>query len=84
MITRLVAICLDDRIDEKLFDGVPDVEFHHVAADDDDSIDVAILNDLHCPLKLAFVGDQAAKQLATAYGAISVDNADDLRRFWEI
>lgn len=62
----------------------PGVEVYHVASEDD--IDMALLNDLHSPLKLAFVGGDLAKLLSEAYGDIWIADSptveEDLLRFW--
>ncbi len=62
----------------------PGVEVYHVACEDD--IDMALLEDLHSPLNLAFVGGDLAKLLAEAYGGIWIMDSptveEDLLRFW--
>ena len=54
----------------------------------EDQIDMALLNDLHCPVKLAFVGGELAKRLATAYSGTWIEDTssvnDDLLAFWEV
>ena len=46
----------------------PDVEVYRLDGPDfEDQVDMALLNDLILPLKLAFVGGKTAKRLATAY-----------------
>src|ERR1017187_4404826 len=61
---------------ERLKDG-PDFE---------DQVDMALLNDLILPLKLAFVGGKTAKRLATAYYGTWIEDTpsaiEDLLAFW--
>jgi hypothetical protein len=62
----------------------PDVEVYHVANEDD--IDMALLNDLVVPCKLAFVGGDRAKAFADQYGGTWIQDGPDLeadlQRVW--
>ena len=86
MNTRKIAICcgtsslkgLENRSDVEVYyvDG-PDIELQ---------VDMALLNDLIRPLKLAFVGGDLAKRLATAYYGTWIEDtpsvSEDLLAFW--
>jgi len=62
----------------------PGVEVYHVSSEDD--IDMALLNDLVVPCKLAFVGGDRAKAFADQYGGVWIQGGPDLEadliRFW--
>ena len=65
----------------------PDVEVHRLDGPDfEDQVDMALLNDLIRPLKLAFVGGDLAKRLATAYDGTWIEDTpsaiEDLLVFW--
>jgi hypothetical protein len=64
----------------------PGVEVYHVGSEDD--IDMALLNDLETPLKLAFMGGNAARILAKEYGGVSIADGPsaevDLLRLWDL
>jgi hypothetical protein len=67
----------------------PGVELYLVDCPNiEDQIDTALLNDLHCPVKLAFVGGELAKRLAKAYSGTWIEDTpsvnDDLLAFWEV
>src|ERR1017187_3813856 len=70
---------LKDRLNVEVYrlDG-PDLE---------DQIELALLNDLEAPLKLAYVGGEEAKQFDGQYSGVWVpDGPDveaDLQRLWE-
>jgi hypothetical protein len=86
MSTRNIAICcgasslkgLENRSDVEVYfvDG-PDIEHQ---------VDMALLNDLITPCKLAFVGGDLAKRLATAYYGTWIEDTpsvnEDLLAFW--
>jgi hypothetical protein len=86
MNTRKIAICcgtsslkgLENRSDVEVYyvDG-PDIELQ---------VDMTLLNDLIRPLKLAFVGGDLAKRLATAYYGTWIEHTpsvnEDLLAFW--
>ena len=69
---------LQDRRDVEVYrvDG-PDIELQ---------VDMALLNDMIRPLKLAFVGGDLAKRLATAYDGTWIEDTssaiEDLLAFW--
>ena len=69
---------LQDRRDVEVYrvDG-PDIELQ---------VDMALLNDMIRPLKLAFVGGDLAKRLATAYYGMWIEDTssaiEDLLAFW--
>ena len=64
----------------------PGVEVYHVANDDD--VEMALLNDLITPLKLAFVGGDAPKTFAKEYGGVWIADGPDaegeLLRLWDL
>jgi hypothetical protein len=67
----------------------PDVEVYRLDGPDfEDQVDMALLNDLILPLKLAFVGGKTAKRLATAYYGTWIEDtasvSEDLLAFWGI
>jgi hypothetical protein len=71
---------------EKLKDR-PGIEIYRVDGPDfQDEIEMALLNDLHCPVKLAFVGGDEADAFAKDYGGVWIADAAtvraDLLRFW--
>lgn len=95
--TRFIAMILDVRYDvdfDKLKELNPDwVEIYHIdvhttAAQIEDEIDMALLNDLICPVRLAFVGEDLAKDFAKRYYgtwiADSPNAEEELLKFWEI
>jgi hypothetical protein len=52
---------------------------------DEDEIDLRLLDDLHSPMLLAFIGDEEAKRLADLYGGKWISGSegkDELVRFW--
>jgi hypothetical protein len=61
--------------------ALPGVEVYHVA--NEDEIDMALLNDLHSPCKLAFVGGNLAEHFARLYHGTWIALEADLLRFWE-
>src|ERR1035438_5181114 len=66
-----------------------DVEVYYVDGPDIElQVDMALLNDLILPLKLAFVGGKTAKRLATAYYGTWIEDtpsvSEDLLAFWGI
>jgi hypothetical protein len=71
----------------KGLENLPDVEVYFVDdPDKDNQVDMALLNDLITPCKLAFVGGDLAKRLATAYSETWVEDTpsvnEDLLAFW--
>ena len=64
----------------------PGVEVYHVANEDD--VEMALLNNLETPLKLAFVGGDAARTFAKEYGGVWIadgpDAEGDLLRWWDL
>ena len=68
----------------------PDVEVYrlHPGPDLEDQIEMALLNDLITPLKLAFVGGDDAKQFDGQYGGVWLPDRpnveEDLCRIWEL
>lgn len=65
----------------------PGVEIYRVdGLDLEDQIEMALLNDLIAPLKLALVGGNTAKRLATAYFGTWIEDTpsvnDELLAFW--
>jgi hypothetical protein len=65
----------------------PGVEIYRVDGPDlEDQIEMALLNDLITPLKLAFVGGDTAKHLAEAYFGTWIEDTpsvnDELLAFW--
>jgi hypothetical protein len=68
----------------------PDVEVYRLrpGPDLEDQIDMALLNDLITPLKLAFVGGDEAKTFANEYGGVWIPDGPtveaDVRRFWDL
>jgi len=50
-------------------------------------IDMALLNDLHCPVKVVFVGGDLAEAAAEKYWATWIPNTptatEDVLRFWD-
>ena len=66
----------------------PDVEVYrrHTGPDLEDQIEMALLNDLVLPLKLAFAGCDEAKTFAKEYGGVWIADGPDvegeLLRFW--
>lgn len=87
---RHIAIILEgthvqrDRLQR--YAGVELYDIHR--PDIEDQIDLALLNDLHSPVKLAFVGGVVAKNMASLYGATWIADGptvnDDLLRFWQL
>src|ERR1035437_3563697 len=73
---------------EKL-NELPGIELYLISGPDaEHQIDMALLNDLHCPVKVVFVGGLLAKGLALTYGArwLSDNTAnvdDELLQFWK-
>jgi len=66
----------------------PGVELYVIdGADAEHQIDLALLNDLHCPIKLAFVGGDQAEHFATLYHGtwfrLTPTVEEKLIRFWE-
>jgi len=73
---------------EKLKDR-PGIEIYRVDGPDlENEIEMALLNDLHCPVKLAFLGGDVAKSMANLYGGTWIADGqkvnDDLLRFWQL
>jgi len=65
----------------------PGVEIYRVDGPDlEDQIEMALLTDLITPCKLAFVGGDLAKRLATAYYGTWIEDTpsvnEDLLAFW--
>jgi hypothetical protein len=86
MNTRNIAICCGAS-SLKGLENRSDVEVYYV--DDPDiehQIDMALLNDLETPCKLAFVGGDLAKRFATAYYGTWIENtpsvSEDLLAIW--
>ena len=78
-----------DRPDLERLKDRPDVEVYRLDGPDiEDQIDMALLNDLVTPLKLAFVGGDLAKRLATAYYGTWIEDTpsvhEDLLAFWDL
>ena len=77
-----------DRRDLERLKDRPDVEVYRLqpGLDLEDQIELAFLNDLIRPLKLAFVGGERAKEFDGHYGGVWIaDSATvekDLLRFW--
>jgi hypothetical protein len=50
-------------------------------------IDMALLNDLHCPVRLVFVGGELAKEAAEKYWSTWIPNTptatEDVLSFWD-
>lgn len=86
MTTRYIAIIVETAtsIDLERLHGYPGVEVYEVTTEDE--IDMALLNDLHCPVNLVFVGGGKAKRFADLYGGIWISDTpsvnDDLIRVW--
>ena len=86
MSTRNIAICCGtSRL--KGLENLPGVEIYVVDGPDiENQVDMALLNDLISPCKLAFVGGDLAKRLATAYYATWIEDTEsvneDLLAFW--
>jgi hypothetical protein len=51
-------------------------------ADSTEQIDMALLNDLHTPMELAFVGGADAKRCAALYRGEWFASCSDLERAW--
>ena len=86
MNTRKIAICCGVS-SLKGFENLPGVEVYHVDGPDIEyEVDMALLNDLVSPCKLAFVGGVTAKRLATAYYGTWIEDTpsvnEDLLAFW--
>jgi hypothetical protein len=65
----------------------PDVEVYRLRGPDlEHEIEMALLNNLETPLKLAYVGGEEAKQFDGQYSGVwiaeSANVERDLRRFW--
>jgi len=60
------------------------VEVYSVSTEDE--IEMALLNDLHSPCKLVFIGGERAKRFAEQYGATCIESTptleENLLRFW--
>lgn len=90
MPTRKIAMILDGtQVQRDRLQRYADVELHDIQGPDiEDQIDSGLLNDLHSPVKLAFVGGVIAKSMASLYGATWIADGptvnDDLLRFWQL
>jgi hypothetical protein len=67
----------------------PDVEIYRVDGPDfEDQIEMALLNDLVTPLKLAFVGGEDAKEFDGQYEGLWIEDRPnveaDLLRYWHL
>ena len=86
MNTRKIAICCGTS-SLKGLENHPDVELYYVDGPDiEHQVDMALLNALIIPCKLAFVGGDLAKRLATAYYGTWIEDTpsaiEDLLAFW--
>jgi hypothetical protein len=79
---------LVDRRDLEHLKDRPAVEVYrlHPGLDQEDQVEMALLNDLVTPLKLAFVGGDDAKQLDGQYGGVWIADSptveQDLEGLW--
>jgi len=87
--TRYIAIYVGSAtpIQESVKD-YPGVELYFTdGADVEHQIDLALLNNLHCPVKLAFVGGNQAEHFANLYHGTWIRETptveEELIRFWE-
>lgn len=76
-------------IDSERLRQHPGVEMYTVsesAGDVEEQIDMALLNDLHCPVVIVFVGGEVAKALAERYHVAWTDDGEDVNeavlRLW--
>jgi hypothetical protein len=89
-VTRYIAIFVESsNVTPERLKVHPNVELYFVEGPDaENEIDMALLNDLVCPIELAFVGGAAAKAFAASYGSTWIENTptveNDLLRFWGI
>ena len=89
---RYVAICLDQHclLDIDRLKAHLDGEVYFVdpsSADLYEEIDMAILGDLHRPVKIAFIGGDVAKDVADTYWSLWIEDSetvtDDVMAFWD-
>jgi hypothetical protein len=76
-----------DRPSLEQLENRSDVEVYYVDGPDIElQVDMELLNDMIRPLKLAFVGGDLAKRLATAYDGTWIEDTpsaiEDLLAFW--
>ena len=86
MNTRKIAICCRTS-SLKGLENRSDVEVYYVDGPDiEHQVDMALLNDMIIPCKLAFVGGDTAKHLAEAYFGTWIEDtpsvSEDLLAFW--
>ena len=91
---RYIAICLDQDcgLDIARLKAHPGAELYYVDASSPDlygETSLAILKDLHSPVKLAVVGDHLAKAVAETYWSTWIDSnstenaTEDVLTFWD-
>ena len=92
MNVRYIAICLDQDcgLDIARLKSHPGSEVYFVdpsSADLYEQIDMAILGDLHRPVKLAFIGGHLARTIADVYWSLSVEDTpaatENVLTFWD-
>ena len=89
-VTMRYILMYFDSVDRQSLERLKDrrnVEVYRLDGPDfEDQIELALLNDLILPLKLAYVGGETARQFDGQYGGVWVPDGptveEDLCRFW--
>jgi hypothetical protein len=89
VVNHHTTICVGtvSHLDPEILKVQPGADLYYVAgADVQEQIDSALLEDLHCYRTVVFVGGEAAKREAEAYGVVWIEDTpavnEELLEFW--